>query len=134
MTRISHIGEASGSITTYETQLNLTYDERLMDGMNGSAVILSDSVQNVLVIPLNAIYEDENGAYVNRLDASGTQNKVYITTGLSDGYYAEVTSGLSEGDQIAYQCRAALPLSRISLNRTMLSPLEAEQHDSETDY
>lgn len=102
VTRISHIGEASGSITTYETQLNLTYDERLMDGMNGSAVILSDSVQNVLVIPLNAIYEDENGAYVNRLDASGTQNKVYITTGLSDGYYAEVTSGLSEGDQIAY--------------------------------
>lgn len=100
--RISHIGEASGSITTYETELKLSYDERLMDGMNGSAVILSDSVENALIVPLGAIYEDTNGSYVYKLDSANAQVQVYITTGLSDGNYAEVLSGLSEGDRIAY--------------------------------
>lgn len=100
--RISHIGEASGSITTYETELKLTYDARLRDGMNGSAVILSDSVQNAVIIPLGAIHEDGDGSYVYKLDSANNQTKVYITTGLSDGNYAEVVSGLSEGDRIVY--------------------------------
>lgn len=100
--RISHIGEASGSITTYETELKLAYDSRLMDGMNGSAVILSDGVENALIVPLGAIYEDSNGSYVYKLDSANAQVQVYITTGLSDGNYAEVLSGLSEGDRIVY--------------------------------
>lgn len=70
--------------------------------MNGSAVILSDSVENVLIVPLGAIYEDTNGSYVYKLDSTNAQVQVYITTGLSDGNYAEVLSGLSEGDRIVY--------------------------------
>ena len=100
--RISHVGTASGSITTYATDLKLPYDERLMAGMNGSAVILSDSVQNVLVVPLGAIHEDANGSYVYVLDSANEQEKTYITTGLSNGRYAEVKGGLNEGDRIAY--------------------------------
>ena len=100
--RISHIGKPSGSITTYETDLELTLDERLMSGMNGSAVILAQRAQNVLTVPLGAIHEDAGGAYVYLLDSIDQQRKVYIQTGLSDGNYAEVRSGLSEGDRIAY--------------------------------
>ena len=54
-----------------------------MDGMNGTSVTQSDSVQDALVIPLGAIHEDETGAYVYRLDATDTQSIVYVTTGLS---------------------------------------------------
>lgn len=102
VTRISHIGKASGSITVYATDLILNADSRLMDGMNGTSIIQSDSVQDALVIPLGAIHEDETGAYVYRLDATDTQSIVYVTTGLSDGTNAEVTSGLNEGDRIVY--------------------------------
>lgn len=63
--------------------LLLNADSRLMDGMNGTSVIQSDSVQDALVIPLGAIHEDETGAYVYRLDATDTQSIVYVTTGLS---------------------------------------------------
>lgn len=101
--RISHVGTASGSITTYAADLKLPYDERLLAGMNGSAVILSDSVQNVLMVPLGAIYEDANGSYVYVLDSANEQKKTYITTGLSNSSYAEVTGGLNEGDRIAYE-------------------------------
>lgn len=102
VTRISHIGEPSGSITTYETDLELANDPRLMAGMNGSAVILAQSVSDVLTVPLGAVHEDENGSYVYLLDASDAQRKVYIQTGLSDGGYAEVKTGLAEGDRIVY--------------------------------
>lgn len=102
VTRISHIGEPNGSITTYETDLELAYDGRLMSGMNGSAVILADSVQNALVIPLGAIHEDANGSYVYLIGFGDAQQKVYIQTGLSDGTNAEVVSGLKEGDRIVY--------------------------------
>jgi len=102
VTRISHIGTPSGSITTYETDLQLSFDTRLMAGMNGSAVILAEKAQNVLTVPLGAIHEDANGSYVYLLEDSLNQRKVYIQTGLSDGSYAEVKSGLSEGDRIVY--------------------------------
>ena len=111
VTRISHIGEASGSITTYSTDLTLPFSERLMDGMNGSAVILSDSVQNALVIPLGAIHEDADGSYVYLLTANGAQSKVYVKTGLADGTNAEVLSGLSENDSIVY----AAPSTRTTM-------------------
>lgn len=106
VTRISHLGKASGSITVYATELLLNADSRLMDGMNGTSVIQSDSVQDALVIPLGAIHEDETGVYVYRLNAAGEQHAVYITTGLSDGTNAEVTGGLNEDDRIVYAAPA----------------------------
>ncbi len=102
VTRISHIGVASGSITNYQTDLVLAYDERLLDGMNGSAVILAASARDVPVIPLAAIHEDADGSYVYLLDAKDERTKLYIETGLADGANAQVVRGLSEGDRIEY--------------------------------
>lgn len=102
VSRISRIGKPSGSITVYETDLLLTGDDRLLEGMNGTAVILSERKENVLLIPLGAVHEDENGSYVNRVSADGSTERTAIETGLSDGSNAEVLSGLNEGDEIAY--------------------------------
>ncbi len=103
VTHVSTIGSTSGSITTYPVEITLSYDSRLYEGMSGSAVILADSVEDVLLIPIDAIYEDSTGVYVYVLAEDGvTANRVDITTGLSDGTNAEVTSGLSEGDVLQY--------------------------------
>ena len=102
VSRISRIGKPSGSITVYETDLLLAGDDRLLEGMNGTAVILSDKAENVLLIPLGAVHEDENGSYVNRVTADGSTERVNIEMGLSDGSNAEILSGLNEGDEIAY--------------------------------
>lgn len=103
VTHVSKLGSTSGSITTYPVEITLSYDSRLFEGMSGSAVILADSAQDVLLIPIDAIFEDSTGVYVYILGADGvTANRVDITTGLSDGTNAEVTSGLSEGDVLQY--------------------------------
>ncbi len=108
VTHISRIGTVSGSITTYPVEVTLSYDERLLEGMNGSAVILTSKKENVPLIPVARIMEDSTGAYVNVKNASGVLERRDITTGLSDGTNAEVTSGLVAGDKIWYQDTAAV--------------------------
>ena len=108
VTHISRIGTVSGSITTYPVEVTLSYDERLLEGMNGSAVILTSKKENVPLIPVARIIEDSTGAYVNVKNAAGEIERRDIATGLSDGTNAEVTAGLVAGDQIWYQDTASL--------------------------
>lgn len=102
VTHISHIGTPSGSITTYAVELTLQADERLLEGMNGSATVVAQQKENVLLIPVEAIFEDTTGVYVYVQVADGTERRD-IVTGLSDGTYAEIVSGLKEGDVVQYQ-------------------------------
>ncbi|MBQ9832290.1 MAG: hypothetical protein IJO48_01010 [Clostridia bacterium] len=103
VTHISKLGTTTGSITNYSVELTMEYDERLLEGMNGSAIIEAESAQNVLLIPVAAIYEDENGAYVYVGTSGDDRERTDITTGVSDGSYAQVTGGLAEGDVIIYE-------------------------------
>lgn len=102
VTHISRIGSAAGSITTYPVEVTLTNDARLLEGMNGSAVITTAKVDNVLLVPIDNTYEDAAGAYVYTRAEDGTLTRVDITLGLSDGTNAEVTSGLTAGQIIWY--------------------------------
>ncbi|MEN6593400.1 MAG: HlyD family efflux transporter periplasmic adaptor subunit [Clostridiaceae bacterium] len=121
VTHISRIGSAAGSITTYPVEVTLANDARLFEGMNGSAVITTAKVENVLLVPIDATYEDAAGTYVYTRAADGTLTRVNITTGLSDGTSAEVTSGLSAGDIVWYADTSAsansLLLQRMANNR-----------------
>ncbi len=102
VTHISRLGTPSGSITTYAVELTLENDERLLEGMNGSAVITAQRKDNVLLLPVAAIHEDETGVYVYVRSGEDAVRKD-ITTGLSDGTNAEITSGLAAGDVVRYQ-------------------------------
>ena len=106
VTSVSNYGEYDGSMSNYSVELTINDDERLLSGMNGSAVIVSNSVEDVLIIPVEAISEDSQGAFVyvsetGNTDGSDNQ-EVRIKTGLSDGQYVEVTEGLSENDKVMY--------------------------------
>ena len=102
VSHISRIGTVSGSITTYPVEVLLGYEARLLEGMNGSAVVLTAKKENVPLIPVARILEDSSGEYVNVKATNGSYERRDITTGLSDGTNAEVTSGLVAGDQIWY--------------------------------
>ena len=104
VTHISRIGEVNGTITTYPVEVTLDYDTRLLEGMNGSAVILTSKRENVPLLPVERINEDSAGEYVYVLAPDGKNyDRRDITTGLSDGTNAEITSGLAAGDVIWYQ-------------------------------
>jgi HlyD family secretion protein len=77
----------------------------LRPGMTCRAEIFTASRDDVLAAPIQAVIVEENlalnettrHAFVNR---SGTAVRVAIEVGLSDDTYQEVTSGLSEGDEV----------------------------------
>lgn len=102
VTRISRLGTTAGSITTYAVEVTLPRDDRLWEGMNGSAVIAASRREHVLLLPIEAIHEDETGVYVY-VQGDEAPLRRDIETGLSDGTNAEITSGLSEGDAVLYR-------------------------------
>jgi RND family efflux transporter MFP subunit len=68
-------------------------------GMSGDAKIVLNSASQVLSIPIDAITEREGKKYVDVL-VNGVPEKREVTTGIDDGDYVEVTSGLTASDQV----------------------------------
>ena len=103
---VSNYGTYDGSMSNYAVEITLKADDRLLSGMNGSAVIVSNSAEDVLLVPVEAINEDAQGEFVYVSSTGNTdgsdKKQVRIKTGLSDGEFAEVLEGLNEGDKVMY--------------------------------
>ncbi len=102
VTRIAKAGKDSNGISAYAVEITLEPDDRLLVGMNGTTTIEVFRVENVITVPMDAIFEDAEGMYVYTLDAAGAKVRTPIKTGLSDAENAEVLSGLKEGDVVSY--------------------------------
>ena len=104
VSKVSQIGTASGGVTVYNVTLTIDGDEQLKFGMNGTATIHIEDRNDILLVPLTALNASRGQSYV-WLKSSETQGdepgvRTRIETGLSDEDYAEVVSGLNEGDVV----------------------------------
>jgi len=87
---------------------NNTEDVDVLYGFSANISIMDLKAENVLYVPIRAVYKEEGKSYVDVLvsepgsEGKTGQNiqKTEITTGVNDYYNIEVTSGLSEGDII----------------------------------
>ncbi len=90
-------------VVTYLVTINIDAgDVALRPGMTANATIVTDLLDNVLVVPNWAIRLDrETGqALVNRLTAAGDIEEVPVVTGLRNEQFSEVIGGLDEGDVV----------------------------------
>jgi len=88
-------------VSTYRVVLQFTTpDERVRSGMTANVTIMSGTRTDAIIIPQRAVFTD-NGQRAVRVLKNGLPETVQIETGLrgSTGNI-EVTSGISEGDQI----------------------------------
>jgi HlyD family secretion protein len=124
VTRVSVAGSAAqsssyyngSSTSTYPVTVRIDETDGLLPGMNANAEIMIAEADNVLTVPNAAV---QRGNYVlvtadspsaaNAVSAeeSGMQapdGYVYVAVelGFSDDDYAEIRSGLTEGDIVAY--------------------------------
>ena len=104
VSKVSQIGMATSGVTVYDVTLTIDGDSQLKLGMNGTATIRIQEVSNVLLVPITALNSSRGSSYV-WLKSSGAQSdepgvRVEVETGLSDENYAEVLSGLNEGDVV----------------------------------
>lgn len=104
---ISQVGSVNSGITSYSVVLQVETDELVKIGMNATATIIIEESENALLVPLEALQSSQGEQYVwlytGSLPEDSSEDpgtRTVVTTGLSNDSYAEVLSGLSEGDQV----------------------------------
>ena len=111
VTKVSVVGTTSGGTTTYPVTVRIDDTDGLRPGMNVDAEIVLSSADGVLAIPSLAVNRgdtvlvtSDSPSAANALEQEAPEGYVYVqvTTGVSDDSYIEITSGLQEGDAVAY--------------------------------
>jgi len=92
-----------GAIERQELQgllSTLLSEELPAEGMNGTVTLLKDSVQDVLVVPSEALVMEKNK--INVITTISDDEIIYteVKTGLTDGKQTEILDGLRENDSI----------------------------------
>lgn len=112
VTNVSTAGSTTGGTTTYPVTIRIENYGELLPGMNATAEIVTAQVKDALSIPNAAVIR---GSYVLVTEGSPSASRavkdmmapegyvyVKVETGVSDNDYIAVTSGLQEGDTVAY--------------------------------
>ncbi len=74
-------------------------DDKIILGLDAKLTIHTDSAQNTLLIPVEAINADKNGDFLYVVE-NGMVVKKAITCGISSDEYTEVLEGITEEDEI----------------------------------
>jgi len=72
----------------------------LKPGMNAEAEIIVAELQDVLTVPIAAVFAEGETTYCFRTDGEGNHQQVKVKLGQSSETRAQILSGLSEGDTV----------------------------------
>jgi HlyD family secretion protein len=78
---------------------------QVREGLFAEAEILV-AERTALAVPVSSIGMTDGKSSVLRVDAEGRVERVEVETGIRDGGFVEISSGLSEGDQIVARAGA----------------------------
>lgn len=109
ISKIALEGTAQNGVTTFSVTISLDEIKDLKPGMSVSIEIILEESENALSLPLSAVQKDDKGYFVYKTDNTTDvtdellqQSKTYVEVGLTNTAYAEIKSGLSEGDTVIY--------------------------------
>jgi len=100
-------GQGGGSSSqVYEGRID-SPDLAKLDGADGASVsitVVDQQVTNAPSVPIAAVKQNGTGQDVVRVvDSSGAITEVPVQTGLSEGSYIQITSGLRVGETVLVQ-------------------------------
>jgi multidrug efflux pump subunit AcrA (membrane-fusion protein) len=100
---ISPFGAKSGNVVKFDVIIVPAepHGDDLKDGLRATAEIKIASVKDALLVPISYIISTPGGPMAMLVNSkTGQAEPKRITIGLQNFQYAEVTSGLSEGDKV----------------------------------
>ena len=105
VTEISKIGTTMSGVTQYTAVVTLDKVPQMLAGMTASVDIQIQGVDDVVLIPVDALHQTRDTAYVytsydEELKEYG--GMVEVTVGTSNSSFVEIVSGLKEGDTVYY--------------------------------
>ena len=103
VTFISPFGTEETGVVNFSVTIDLDpTDIELKGGLTATADIIVEKHENVLLVPNGAIKGSPGDYWVEIVidEATGETEKRQVTLGTQNEYFAEVTSGLEEGEKI----------------------------------
>src|SRR5579864_6854868 len=107
VTKISPLGKEKDNVTTFEVRVSISNSTgELKANMSANAEIMLEEKKNVLMVPeASLIYDKDRKASVEIPEpkADNGKKKIPVQLGISNGVKTEITSGLTEKQQVVLQ-------------------------------
>ncbi len=98
---INYVSSSSGSVAYYTATAYVDTDGTVYPGMQVTVSIPKEEASDVVILKEEAVsFDGTNQAFVYTQASDGTMQQTYVTTGVSNGNYVEITSGLKSGDTV----------------------------------
>ena len=96
---VALMGETREGLAGFPVKIDIPAPEGLRGGMNANVSIFIDSKSNVVLVPIEAVYEEGDLSFVQVLE-EGMPVAKEVTIGLTSDRFAEVISGLEPGTMV----------------------------------
>ena len=106
---MSTIGWGADGGARFYAEIKVSGSDELRPGMQARGFINAGSAKDVLLAPIEAVFEDDGQSKVEVLEEDGTIRLVPVKLGLMDSMYAEVMGGLKEGEQVITAAQPICP-------------------------
>ena len=104
---IDYISASTGNVAYYTATAYVDVDGEALPGMQVTVTIPQEEAKDVVILKVNALsFDSTNQAFVWMKNEAGELEQVNVTTGVSNGNYIEITSGLSDGDEVYVEAKA----------------------------
>jgi len=102
ITKISPISTNIGGVVSFEiiVKPETKNAPKLLYGLSASLDITTTSVEDVLYVPLQSVFEEDGKTYVDFVAEDGSIEKREVETGTFNYDFIEIKLGLDEGDKI----------------------------------
>ena len=98
---IDYISASNGNVAYYTATTYVDVDDGVLPGMQVTITIPQQEATDVVILKVDALsFDATNQAYVWMKDDAGELAQVYVTTGVSNGNYVEIKSGLRANDTV----------------------------------
>ena len=102
---ISKTADTSTGVTQYSAEILLDKAPGMLPGMTADVDVKIQGAENALIIPVEALHQTSTGSFVYTSFDPETQRyggRVDVVSGMQNDNYAEILSGLREGDTVYY--------------------------------
>jgi HlyD family secretion protein len=130
--QVDVMGQDEKGVARFGVTIKVAGGPELKPGMQAKAYIKAGSAKNVLLVPLEAVFQEDGQNKVEVLEADGTPKVVAVELGLMNDRVAEVKSGLSEGQKVITGSTAdLLPSQKIQSDNLLPSGQGDENNGGE---
>lgn len=105
VTSVAKEGTYENGVSSFDVTIKIDKPGDIKIGMSTEVSIVTNSVKDVLYVPIEAVQMDGEEKYVNIQQSGATEGatstKATVETGISNDRYIEITSGLEEGQYVS---------------------------------